>query len=155
MHLFRAVFLDQKMYIDSCCSCWNFTTIGLRYQFLKFKLLYAPLSTMMLPTSTHRTAFGWLCSSFRLFWGFNVVSFVLFSIASASPTLHDASFVPDRILRVTSGTHTQSCITKSGVGFVNGSSPGPEVRIMEGQTTWIRVYNDMVDQNLTMVRTEL
>ena len=32
-----------------------------------------------------------------------------------------------------------------------GTSPGPELRFQEGQTKWVRVYNDMDDQNLTMV----
>ena len=67
--------------------------------------------------------------------------------------LHDSSFVPDAILRVTEQEVTQSCITKPGVVLVNGTSPGPEIRLVEGQVFWIRVYNDMDNQNLTMVMT--
>ena len=65
--------------------------------------------------------------------------------------LHDSSFVPDAILRVTEQEVTQSCITKSGVVLINGTSPGPEIRLVEGQVFWIRVFNDMDTQNLTMV----
>ena len=65
-------------------------------------------------------------------------------------TVHNESFVPDAILRVTA--------QKIGIGgierlttLVNGSIPGPELRVPEGEVVWIRVYNDMQDQNLTMV----
>lgn len=71
--------------------------------------------------------------------------------ASAETICHDDGFVPDAVLRVTQRTYTSSCITKSNVVLVNGSSPGPELRLVEGKTYWIRVYNDMDDQNLTMV----
>jgi hypothetical protein len=41
---------------------------------------------------------------------------------------------------------------KAGVALINGTSPGPEIRLVEGQVFWIRVYNDMDGKNLTMVR---
>ncbi|KAI9838737.1 MAG: hypothetical protein M1838_004537 [Thelocarpon superellum] len=66
------------------------------------------------------------------------------------PYVHNGSFTPDAILRVTVETMVQSCLTKHNV-VVNGTSPGPELRIPEGQTTWVRVFNDMPDQNLTMM----
>lgn len=63
---------------------------------------------------------------------------------------HDASFTPDAVLRV-----TQQVVSIGGIKrlttLVNGSVPGPELRILENQVTWIRVYNDLPDQNLTMV----
>ncbi|KAJ5259627.1 hypothetical protein N7478_012608 [Penicillium angulare] len=34
--------------------------------------------------------------------------------------------------------------------LVNGSSPGPELRLKEGQVSWIRVYNDMEHENATI-----
>jgi hypothetical protein len=83
-----------------------------------------------------------------------VVSFALQaekSITSTIPTLHDSSFTPHIVLRVTEQPHTQSCITKPDVILVNGTSPGPEIRLVEGNTYWIRVFNDMDHQNLTMV----
>jgi len=33
---------------------------------------------------------------------------------------------------------------------INGTLPGPEIRLPAGETTWIRVYNDMTTQNATV-----
>ncbi|KAK0616770.1 multicopper oxidase-domain-containing protein [Immersiella caudata] len=63
--------------------------------------------------------------------------------------VHDSSFTPDHILRVTYQEITTACETRTSV-IVNGSSPGPTLDILPGGVTWIRVYNDMADQNLTM-----
>lgn len=65
--------------------------------------------------------------------------------------IHDETFVPDAVLVVTAENITQSCMPSSSVILVNGTSPGPELRILEGVTYWIRVYNNMKDANLTMV----
>ena len=73
------------------------------------------------------------------------------SVAFAAPTLHDSSFTPDFVLRITEQPFTQSCITKKDVILVNGTSPGPEIRLTEGGIYWIRVFNDMDNKNLTMV----
>lgn len=67
------------------------------------------------------------------------------------PVFHDASFSPDFILNVTEKPFTQSCISKPAVILINGTSPGPEIRLAEGKIYWIRVFNDMDNQNLTMV----
>lgn len=64
--------------------------------------------------------------------------------------LHDESFQPDHILRVTAQTYRQACMNRYSV-LVNGSSPGPELRLKEGQVSRIRVYNDMKDENTTIV----
>jgi FtsP/CotA-like multicopper oxidase with cupredoxin domain len=67
------------------------------------------------------------------------------------PYKHDSSFVPNIILRVTTGNlNSSTCKTRSAA-VVNGTSPGPELRIHSNETTWIRVYNDMPNENLTMV----
>jgi len=82
------------------------------------------------------------------------VSFILpadTAVNSTIPTLHDESFSPDFILRVTEQPFTQSCIAKPDVILINGTSPGPELRLVEGNIYWIRVFNDMDNQNLTMV----
>lgn len=68
---------------------------------------------------------------------------------------HDASFVPDAILRVTHENSVISCYPEKMTFLVNGTAPGPELRIPAGKTTWIRVYNDMHDHNLTMVDTNV
>jgi hypothetical protein len=65
--------------------------------------------------------------------------------------VHDDSFVPDAVLRVTEEEYQQPCVSKKNVVLVNGTSPGPDLTFTEGETVWIRVYNDMDTQNLTMV----
>ena len=65
--------------------------------------------------------------------------------------MHDSTFNPDFILVVTEQEFTQSCITKPKVLLVNGTSPGPEIRLVEGGVYWIRVMNAMDNNNLTMV----
>lgn len=62
---------------------------------------------------------------------------------------HDNSFTPDVILRVTYETISIGC-TRRESAVINGTLPGPEVRIPPGKTTWIRVYNDIPDKNTTM-----
>ncbi|KAH8790942.1 putative laccase [Hyaloscypha sp. PMI_1271] len=74
----------------------------------------------------------------------------LLSIATADTQCHDESFVPDAVLRVTQQNITQSCLASKSNVLINGTSPGPELRLLEGQTYWIRVYNDMTANNLTM-----
>jgi hypothetical protein len=85
---------------------------------------------------------------------FELLSFMLMvvvGIVTATIQCHDETFVPDAILRITAENVTQSCLPPKSVVLVNGTSPGPELRLLEGQTYWIRVYNDMPEQNLTMV----
>ena len=65
--------------------------------------------------------------------------------------VHDENFVPDAILHVSSGETKQSCVPSKEILLVNGTSPGPELRFKEGKTVWIRVYNDIPNENLTMV----
>jgi hypothetical protein len=68
----------------------------------------------------------------------------------ASTVRHDHSFQPDHILRVTADIHSEACSERYSV-LVNGSSPGPELRLREGEVSWFRVYNDMTDANTTIV----
>jgi len=92
----------------------------------------------------------------------------LSTLGTAKLHVHDGSFVPDQILRVTAQNITQGCLSRYSVlvngemlmgvsGYTQiltrciGTFPGPELRFQEGQTRWIRVYNDMGDKNLTMV----
>jgi hypothetical protein len=65
--------------------------------------------------------------------------------------VHDENFIPDAILHVSSGEIKQSCVASKETLLVNGTSPGPELRFTEGKTIWIRVYNDLAHENLTMV----
>lgn len=74
----------------------------------------------------------------------------LIKTAYAKTVVHDGNFIPDATLRVTSGNRNQLCVPEKEILLVNGTSPGPELRLIEGKTYWIRVYHDMVDQNFTM-----
>lgn len=69
---------------------------------------------------------------------------------SLGSIVHDDSFQPDHILRVTARDYVGACTSRYSV-LVNGSSPGPELHLKEGQVNWIRVYNDMKDENTTIV----
>lgn len=62
---------------------------------------------------------------------------------------HDETFVPDQVLRVTAQNISQACDTRYSA-VVNGTAPGPAVRLKAGRASWIRVYNDMPGTNLTM-----
>ena len=73
----------------------------------------------------------------------------LVGVASAVP--HDESFVPDAVLRITQEERNQSCVPTKEILVVNGTSPGPALLFTEGETVWIRVYNDISHENLTMV----
>ena len=64
--------------------------------------------------------------------------------------VHDASFTPDAVLRVTAQGVSLGGIQRLTT-LVNGSVPGPELRVPENETAWIRVFNDMEGYNLTMV----
>ncbi|KAF9696447.1 hypothetical protein EKO04_005710 [Ascochyta lentis] len=62
---------------------------------------------------------------------------------------HDGSFTPDFYLRVTYENHTVACQHRMSV-LVNGTSPGPPLRLPPGKTSWVRVCNDMDTYNTTM-----
>jgi L-ascorbate oxidase len=64
---------------------------------------------------------------------------------------HDGSFNPDFYLSVTYENHTVACQHRMSV-LVNGTSPGPTLRLTPGKTSWVRVCNNMDMYNTTMVR---
>lgn len=59
-------------------------------------------------------------------------------------------YTPDYVLTATAENVTINCISRYSVVF-NGSVPGPPLHLRENHTTWIRVYNNISDQNLTVV----
>ncbi|KAG9244572.1 multicopper oxidase-domain-containing protein [Calycina marina] len=71
-------------------------------------------------------------------------------VAARGLQVHDSSFVPDAVLVITEGAPKQPCVPAKNILLVNGTSPGPELRFKEGQTIWIRVHNDVHNQNLTI-----
>lgn len=76
----------------------------------------------------------------------------LYPIASLAGqgAIHDDSFTPDHILRVTYAEVSTGCEKRMSV-VTNGTIPGPALHILPGAISWVRVFNDMEDQNLTMV----
>ncbi|KAJ5330543.1 multi-copper oxidase [Penicillium atrosanguineum] len=62
---------------------------------------------------------------------------------------HDSGFVPSHVLRVTQESIPVACTSRLSA-VVNGSTPGPTIYLKEGQTSWVRVYNDMKLDNLTI-----
>jgi hypothetical protein len=71
-------------------------------------------------------------------------------VASLKAHCHDYSFTPNEIFRVTRQNVNLGGIYRYTT-LVNDSIPGPPLRIPENEVFWIRVYNDMTDDNLTMV----
>ncbi|KAI1323959.1 Cupredoxin [Xylariaceae sp. FL0255] len=63
--------------------------------------------------------------------------------------VHDESFTPDYVLSVTRQNVSVAGIQRYST-LINGSSPGPELRLPQKDVIWIRVHNDMNDANLTM-----
>jgi len=72
-------------------------------------------------------------------------------LALVKAATHGDSFTPDINLHVTAEERKQSCVPTKEIIVINGTSPGPELRLPEGKLVWIRVYNDMLHENLTMV----
>lgn len=67
----------------------------------------------------------------------------------SSGHIHGSSFVPDYYLSVTYENHTVACQHRMSV-LVNGTSPGPALRLSSGNTSWVRVCNHMINYNTTM-----
>lgn len=79
-----------------------------------------------------------------------LLSCVGVSLASLQHYNHDDSFTPDAVLTVTRQNISIAGINKYAT-MVNGSIPGPALRIPENVVFWVRVYNEIEDDNLTMV----
>lgn len=61
-------------------------------------------------------------------------------------------YTPDYVLSATAENVTINCVSRYSVVF-NGTAPGPPLHMRENHTTWVRVYNNIPDQNLTVVST--
>lgn len=77
---------------------------------------------------------------------------VLTSTVIATSAVHDKSFTPHLNVRISEQVIQQSCLPAKPTVLINGTSPGPVIRLKTGRTYWIRVYNDMHDKNATMVQ---
>lgn len=81
--------------------------------------------------------------------GLSLISFAACAVSLQTHT-HDDSFVPDAVLTVTQGNIGIGGLERYST-LVNGSVPGPTLHLPEDKVFWIRVYNDMKDENLTIV----
>ncbi|KEF57337.1 L-ascorbate oxidase [Exophiala aquamarina CBS 119918] len=61
----------------------------------------------------------------------------------------DPQLSPDYVLVATAADITINCQQRYSVIF-NGTSPGPPLYLKENYTTWVRVYNDIENENLTV-----
>ncbi|KAI1469090.1 putative multicopper oxidase [Daldinia caldariorum] len=68
---------------------------------------------------------------------------------ATTASIHDESWQPEYVLRATFENITMNCEERESVLF-NGTTPGPALYLKEGETTWVRVYNDMSDLNITV-----
>lgn len=64
--------------------------------------------------------------------------------------VHDDTFIPDYTLHLTYENVSIACEYRESM-LINGSIPGPEIRLPPGKATWVRVYNDIPDKNTTIV----
>ncbi|KAI5363638.1 Putative multicopper oxidase, type 1, multicopper oxidase, copper-binding, cupredoxin [Septoria linicola] len=64
-----------------------------------------------------------------------------------APREHGSDFQPDHILRVTTANITVACQERESV-LINGTSPGPPLRLIPGKRQWVRVYNDMCEEKV-------
>lgn len=70
--------------------------------------------------------------------------------ADWSPWASD--YTPDYVLTATARNISINCLSRYSVVF-NDTLPGPPLHLKENYTTWVRVYNNIADQNLTVVST--
>lgn len=87
------------------------------------------------------------------YWGLFLTTILPAFLTSAGQlAVHDETFQPDFILRITEEDVPFACEGTRKSVLVNGTSPGPELRLKPNSTTWVRVYNDMDHLNTTIVR---
>ncbi|KAG0147834.1 hypothetical protein CROQUDRAFT_90966 [Cronartium quercuum f. sp. fusiforme G11] len=75
---------------------------------------------------------------------------VLITFLSNAGSVHSAAnWSPTTSLRVSRTVLASDCTQRESV-VINGSSPGPELRFQAGERVWVRVYNDLENENTTM-----
>ncbi|KAI2606758.1 putative multicopper oxidase [Hypoxylon sp. NC1633] len=70
-------------------------------------------------------------------------------VVATTASIHNDSWQPEYVLHATFEDVTMNCEQRESVVF-NGTTPGPSLFMKEGETTWVRVYNDMSDLNFTV-----
>lgn len=91
-----------------------------------------------------------LLRSLFFFFFFVFLALLPASVLGGGLVVHDETFVPDHVLYVSAQNISQACNNRYST-VVNGTSPGPPIRLIPGRSAWIRVYNLVPDANLTMV----
>ncbi|KFG82524.1 putative laccase [Metarhizium anisopliae] len=71
------------------------------------------------------------------------------SVIGVQHHTHDESFTPDAVLTVTRQNMSIAGVNKFAT-LVNDSIPGPALHMPENEVFWVRVYNNIEDDNLTM-----
>lgn len=66
------------------------------------------------------------------------------------PIHHGSDWEPEYVLVATAQNISINCESRYSVIF-NGTSPGPTLHMKEGKTTWVRVWNRIPDNNVTVV----
>ncbi|KAK6087001.1 L-ascorbate oxidase [Seiridium cupressi] len=69
--------------------------------------------------------------------------------ATRDAVTHDQYWEPEYVLVATAQNITTNCQSRYSVIF-NGTSPGPAIYMTDGKTTWVRVYNQIEDKNVTV-----
>ncbi|KAJ2989649.1 hypothetical protein NUW58_g3367 [Xylaria curta] len=78
-----------------------------------------------------------------------VISALVAGVAALHARVHDDTFTPDLVLSVTRQNVSVAGIERYST-LINSSLPAPMLRIPENQVVWIRVHNEMVDENVTI-----
>lgn len=70
--------------------------------------------------------------------------------ALGTPERHGGDWEPEYVLIATAQNITINCESRYSITF-NSTSPGPVLRLQEGKTTWVRVWNRIPNENVTVV----
>lgn len=84
---------------------------------------------------------------------FQVAFAALFLMCNVAAYAPDPQLSPDYVLVATAADITINCQQRYSVIF-NGTTPGPPLYLKENYTTWVRVYNNIENENLTVVSIE-
>ncbi|KAK8088503.1 hypothetical protein PG997_003464 [Apiospora hydei] len=91
---------------------------------------------------------GWLKGGLLLSGCITGLLHICAAAAAQGPVSHGGAWEPEYVLVATAQNITIDCESRYSVVF-NGTSPGPVLHLQEGKTTWVRVYNQMTDKNIT------
>ena len=114
------------------------------------RLFLSPISPHFCPSLVRPGIFVTMFAPFVV----SLLALAIPMVFAQNPQVHDASFAPDSVLRISKIDASIACAQRESV-VVNGTTPGPVVELTAGKPNWIRVYNDMTDDNATIASTAL